>query len=43
MTGDVFLKRTVSSMRERLVSQENKMLRKLKEEAAKLADIEWFH
>ncbi|MBU4261828.1 MAG: chemotaxis protein CheD [Proteobacteria bacterium] len=42
-TCDVFLKRTVSSMREKIVSQENEMLRKLKEEAAKLADIEWFH
>lgn len=41
-TCDVFLKRTVSSMREKLVARENQMLRKLMEEAAKLADIEWF-
>ncbi|MCK9297295.1 MAG: chemotaxis protein CheD [Desulfobulbaceae bacterium] len=42
-TCDVFLKRTVSSMGARLASQENEMRRKLSQEAARLADIEWFH
>ncbi|MEW6520358.1 MAG: chemotaxis protein CheD [Thermodesulfobacteriota bacterium] len=42
-TGDVFLRRTVSSMTARLVARENEMLEKLAAEVAKLAKIEWFH
>ena len=41
-TCEVFLRRTVSTMRTKLMSQENKMLQKLRQEAKKLADIEWF-
>ncbi len=41
-TGDVFLKRTPSSMAARLASQEKLVMQKLKQDTLKLPDIEWF-
>lgn len=41
-TGDVFLKRTSSSMAARLASKEKQSMQKLKEATLKLSAMEWF-
>lgn len=41
-TGDVYLKRTKLTMRDKLFSQEQQMINKLKIEVSKLSHIEWF-